>query len=236
LPVSAASSGEDDGPNDSGSLDQVRPPPLRAVATGWLKGGASGRRRKPEARRGRVRAKCTVPLPFPVPEARRSGLKNAAAGAPTGAVIRLLEGVRRAPAIPFASCGGQRNGRNQHQPGRNTAREGGSVPMPTPCPSFRRKPDAERGCAQEQALHPDIEPGQHVGTEAEVAGDEGGERLRVAAVVRSRRPTSSPAGRRWRERRAGTSPTEVRVWSRHGRHVFQGGFACQCRIGTGDRC
>ena len=32
--------GEDDGPNAPGSLDQVRPPPLRAVATGWLKGGA----------------------------------------------------------------------------------------------------------------------------------------------------------------------------------------------------
>ena len=40
VPVSAASHGEDDGPNAPGSLDQVRPPPLRAVATGWLKGGA----------------------------------------------------------------------------------------------------------------------------------------------------------------------------------------------------
>ena len=54
VPVSAASSGEDDGPNVPGSLDQVRPPPLRAVATGWLKGGASGRRAK-VLRSGEVR-------------------------------------------------------------------------------------------------------------------------------------------------------------------------------------
>jgi hypothetical protein len=31
LPVPAASSGEDDGPNDPGSLDQVRPPPHRML-------------------------------------------------------------------------------------------------------------------------------------------------------------------------------------------------------------
>src|SRR5262245_32856902 len=44
LPSRPHPTGEDDGPNAPGSLDQVRPPPLRAVATGWLKGGASSRR------------------------------------------------------------------------------------------------------------------------------------------------------------------------------------------------
>ena len=54
MPVSAASPGEDDGPNDSGSLDQVRPPLLRGVATGWLKGGASCLKAN-AGRRGEVR-------------------------------------------------------------------------------------------------------------------------------------------------------------------------------------
>ena len=104
LPVSAASSGEDDGPNAPGSLDQVCPPPLRAVATGWLKGGASGRRAKAE-RPGEdgYGQSAPCPTPFPVPEARRSGLKNAAAGASDGASQHVnVSGAIPAPATPFA--------------------------------------------------------------------------------------------------------------------------------------
>ena len=107
MPVSAASPGEDDGPNDPGSHGQVRPPPLRGVATGWLKGGAPGGQRK--LTRGEVRergANARVVLDrSPLPEARRPGSKIAAAGAPASAVTRLSEGVRRAPAIPFGSEG-----------------------------------------------------------------------------------------------------------------------------------
>ena len=85
VPIRPHPIGEDDGPNAPGSLDQVRPPPLRAVATGWLKGGARSRRCKPRATRGRVRAKCTVSLPPPLPKAQGSGSKFAAAGAGDGA-------------------------------------------------------------------------------------------------------------------------------------------------------
>ncbi len=60
--------------------------------------------------------------------ARPGTAKTAAAGAPTGAVNRILEGVREAPATPFASCGGQRNGEGQGiNPAVHAAREGGLV-------------------------------------------------------------------------------------------------------------
>jgi hypothetical protein len=117
------------------SRGALRSPPTATTSgrhDGWLKGGASGRGGNPEAGRGRVRAKCAVP--HAVPRYRKRGTrgrKDAAAGAPTSAVTRLSEGVRRAPAIPFACRGGTLR-RDEDQPGRSAAREGGGAHEPLP--------------------------------------------------------------------------------------------------------
>ncbi len=102
--------------------------------------GAGRERRSRSARRGRVRQRCPCPTPSPrYPEARSLGLKDAAAGAPTSATLRLRTGVRRAPATPFASCEGTSR-RDKHHPGRIPAREGGRVCEPLPViPGERRR-------------------------------------------------------------------------------------------------
>jgi hypothetical protein len=93
-----------DGPNVPGSLDQVRPPPLRAVAIGWLKGGASGPRAK-APRRGEAGCGRDARAPTPSPrtgsaevevEKRRGGRRR------RRLEKRNVSGAFPAPATPFA--------------------------------------------------------------------------------------------------------------------------------------
>ena len=96
------------------SRGALRSPPTATTSgrhDGWLKGGASVRWTKAgsPARTGTGKVR-RAPA---VPRYRKRGAwgwKDAAAGAPTSATLRLRTGVRRAPAIPFAREGPKSGG------------------------------------------------------------------------------------------------------------------------------